>query len=550
MALKVYVSYAWKAEEDSGVVAALETALAGQGVELVRDVRVLGYGGSIRAFMDEIAAAEQVVVVLSPQYVESPYCMYELIEMAQFGDFRERVYPILLDGLPISKPSWRNQIRASWESRYWALKAELDATDSVLAEESLDDLKAYSRIFHGALKPLTTLADMNALSEVVHRQTNFAALIARLRAEGAGRTPWMMASPGGEGLPWSSSGNTKRVAAQHNTGESSVQTPALPPAPMIIVPKAPLLSQLPPKPWWANAVSQDAKGAFVPVDWLGLVRRLVWDELNRTWQGSDGLGVDHYGLFGDTRFCGVSQRFRWIPPGEFWMGSPEGEPERFDDEGPRHLVRLINGFWLADTACSQAVWQAVMGNNPSRFTDDPMNPVERVSWNEVQGFLREMRKILPLVNAALPTEAEWEYACRAGSQTVFCWGNGISPFQANYDPSISYANNPTGKWRGRTVAVKSYAPSRWGIYQMHGNVCEWCADSWRDCYGVPHTEAHGSVGGDRRVLRGGSWISYGRDCRAAHRSFASQDTRDAEGKIGFRLTLRSVSPEPAVLQRG
>lgn len=524
MALKVYVSYAWKAEEDSGVVAALETALAGQGIELVRDVKALGYGGSIRAFMDEIAAAEQVVVVLSPQYVESPYCMYELIEMAQLGDFRERVYPILLDGLPISKPSWRNQIRASWESRYWALKAELDATDSVLAEESLDDLKAYSKIFHGALKPLTTLADINALSEAVHRQTNFAALIARLRGVDAG------------GVPQAS----KPVAAQRITAGAVARTPVPPPAPTLILPKAPqTLLQLPPKPWWADAVLQDAKGAFVPVDWLGLVRRLAWDESSRTWQGNSGLGVDEYGLYGNARFSGVSQRFRWIPPGEFWMGSSEDESGRYGSEGPRQFVRLTEGYWLAETACSQLSWQSVKGSNPSEFKDNPQNPVEQVTWADVQGFLREVEKHLPGVKADLPTEAEWEYACRAGSETAFNWGDGIAPDQANYNITESYGKGSPGVCRHRTVPVKSYAPNAWGLYQMHGNVWEWCADGRRAYDGALQVDPRGPEGDAPRAVRGGSWISSSRELRAACRYVKPRGWRNYY--LGFRFSLRPAA---------
>lgn len=520
MTLRVYVSYAWKAEADSGVVAALETALAGQGIELVRDVRALGYGGSIRAFMHRIAAAEQVVVVLSQEYVESPYCMYELIEMAQLGDFSERVCPILLDGVPISKPSWRNQVRSSWESRYWALKAELDATDSVLAEQSLDDLKAYSRIFHNVLGPLVTLADTNALSEAAHRQTHFAALVARLRGRGGCEARQVKSPP---------------VVEQPR--EPS------PPTPVVIVPKAtPPLVQLPPKPWWADAVLQDAKGGFVPVDWLGLVRRLAWDESSRTWQGNSGLGVDEYGLFGDARFSGVSQRFRWIPPGEFWMGSLEGEEWRDDDEGPRHLVRLTEGYWLAETACSQLVWESVMGDNPSHFTDDRQNPVERVSWDDVQGFLREVEKRLPGVKAALPTEAEWEYACRAGSEKAFSWGDGIVPEQANYDATFSDANGPTGEYRSKTVPVRSYAPNAWGLYQMHGNVWEWCADGLREYDGAPQVDPRGLAGdaaGAPRAARGGSWIVSPHWLRAASRFRWPRGGR--VGLRGFRFSLRPTS---------
>ena len=138
-------------------------------------------------------------------------------------------------------------------------------------------------------------------------------------------------------------------------------------------------------------------------------------------------GDDVYGFWADLSLPEhtITQRLRWIPPGEFWMGSPDNEPERFDDEGPRHRVRLSRGYWLADTACSQAFWLEVMGDNPSDFKDDPENPVEMVSWDDVQGFLRKLEGLLPNMAADLPTEAEWEYVCRAGSYYPFCMGDGL-----------------------------------------------------------------------------------------------------------------------------
>ena len=126
MALKVYVSYAWEAEEDSGVVAALETALAGQGIELVRDVRRVGYGESIRGFMDEIGAADQVVLVLSEAYFRSPYCLYELRAVAEHRDFRRRVHPVVLAGCGINDPLWWIDIVAHWEEQGRVLEAKLE----------------------------------------------------------------------------------------------------------------------------------------------------------------------------------------------------------------------------------------------------------------------------------------------------------------------------------------------------------------------------------------------------------------------------------------
>jgi formylglycine-generating enzyme required for sulfatase activity len=145
-------------------------------------------------------------------------------------------------------------------------------------------------------------------------------------------------------------------------------------------------------------------------------------------------GDDRYGLWASAtlRIAGqpLLQRMRWIEPGQFLMGSPETEAERDVDEGPQHPVTISQGFWLADTACTQGLWQAVMGNNPSRFHAEnqggPDYPVERVSWNMIQGFLQKLQTALGGCEVTLPTEAEWEYACRAGTDTPFSFGGTIT----------------------------------------------------------------------------------------------------------------------------
>ena len=135
-------------------------------------------------------------------------------------------------------------------------------------------------------------------------------------------------------------------------------------------------------------------------------------------------GDDDFGCWIDFKVAREVQRLRWIPPGEFLMGSPGNEPERFDDECPQHRVRLTQGLWLADTACTQALWRAVMdGQNPADFKDDPNNPVEQVSHDDALQFLARLRDRLGHgAEPVLPTEAQWEYACRAGTTSPFSFG--------------------------------------------------------------------------------------------------------------------------------
>jgi formylglycine-generating enzyme required for sulfatase activity len=254
------------------------------------------------------------------------------------------------------------------------------------------------------------------------------------------------------------------------------------------------------------------------------------------------LARDGHGLYLDVDFAGAVQRFRWIEPGEFWMGSPADEPERQEREGPRHRVRLTKGFWLADTACTQALWLAVMGGkNPSRFQGDARNPVEGVSWDDVTDFLQRVPSLVPGIVAELPTEAEWEYACRAGSETPFHFGATITPEQANYDGNSSYAGGRKGEYRQKTVPVKSFAPNGWGLYEMHGNVWEWCADGMRTYDGNDQENPRGPEGDATRVVRGGSWNFVAGWLRSASRFEWPRDYRYES--LGFRFALRSTSLE-------
>ncbi len=213
---------------------------------------------------------------------------------------------------------------------------------------------------------------------------------------------------------------------------------------------------------------------------------------------------------------------RWIPPGRFTMGSPEDEAGRWEGEGPQHEVQLTQGFWVFDTPCTQALWQAVMGTNPSRFQGEK-RPVESVSWEDCQEFLAAFNRKLPELDLVLPTEAQWEYACRAGTVTP--------RYQEDVDAIARYSENSDGE----THDVGLKQPNAWGLYDMLGNVYEWCWDGWHDYTGNAAVDpAVPAEAGADRVIRGGCWGDPARVVRSAYR-FAGWPA-DRVGDLGFRCS--------------
>ncbi|MCI5147782.1 MAG: formylglycine-generating enzyme family protein [Candidatus Electrothrix sp. AR3] len=192
-------------------------------------------------------------------------------------------------------------------------------------------------------------------------------------------------------------------------------------------------------------------------------------------------GEDQHGLWMAFHFQELRYVLRWIEPGIFMMGSSEDEPERDDDE-ILHKVTLSEGFWLGATTVTQVLWQAVMGESPSKFKGE-QRPVERVSWEDAQKFIEQLNRAIPGLELILPSESQWEYACRAGTTTPFSFGANITPEQVNYDGNFPYAGGEKGEYRKETVEVKGLPCNQWGLYQMHGNVYEWCQD-WYGDYSV------------------------------------------------------------------
>ncbi len=254
-------------------------------------------------------------------------------------------------------------------------------------------------------------------------------------------------------------------------------------------------------------------------------------------------GNDKYGRYADLIVEGVTQRFRWIEPGTFWMGSPESENGRRDNE-VRHQVTLTNGFWLADTACTQALWKAVMDENPAHFQDNPNNPVEQVSWNDVQEFfLHRLNRMVSGLKARLPTEAEWEYSCRAGTTGAFNFMGELSLSKVNYNGSWDREKIALFAKRTlqRSAPVKSYTPNHWGLYEMHGNVWEWCQDIWQEklqdkpVKNPTYVSTDNRYGYTKRVVRGGAWVDSGREIRSASRS--AYDSFHYFDSMSFRFVI-------------
>jgi formylglycine-generating enzyme required for sulfatase activity/uncharacterized caspase-like protein len=231
---------------------------------------------------------------------------------------------------------------------------------------------------------------------------------------------------------------------------------------------------------------------------------------------------------------GVTLEMVKIPGGRFLMGSPETEAQRYDNESPQHYVDVPE-FWMGKYVVTQQQWQAIMGNEPSYFKGKN-RPVERVSWNDATKFCQKLSKKTGR-DYRLPSEAEWEYACRAGTTTPFYFGETITGELANYKASETYADEPKGKYRERTTPVGQFPPNAFGLYDMHGNVLEWCQDVWHSDYdGAPVDGSAWVNGGDssRRVARGGSWNINPRWCRSADRhNYYSDDAVNLI--IGFRL---------------
>ncbi len=263
----------------------------------------------------------------------------------------------------------------------------------------------------------------------------------------------------------------------------------------------------------------------------GLVLQDIGQAANASGGGSRSGAGGRCPSTGDTKTItlpgGAEMEMIYCAPGSFMMGSPEDEEDRSDDE-TQHKVTLTKGFWLGKYPVTQAQWESVMGCNPSDFDGDD-NPVDSVSWDDCKEFIANINSRSDFT-ARFPTEAEWEYACRAGSGEAYS-GTGDLDDMGWYSENSDDETHPVGEMESND----------WGFYDMHGNVWEWCAD-WYGSYPTKAvTNPKGSASGDFRVLRGGYWGHAAGSCRSAERDGSRPDNRYCI--YGFRLCCSAGSHE-------
>lgn len=245
-----------------------------------------------------------------------------------------------------------------------------------------------------------------------------------------------------------------------------------------------------------------------------------------------------------------------VPAGRFIMGSPRGESER-DDKEERHEVSITKSFYLGVHEVTQAQYSEVMGDNKSTFKEED-NPVENVEWIKARAFCERLSARAAEKKAGrtyrLPTEAEWEYACRAGTTTAFHFGDSLSSAQANFNGNYPAGRGSKGKYLRKPTKTGSYEPNAFGLYDMHGNVAEWCADWYDPDYYLDSPEddplgpplgvvpTNFTNNGKQNffvAVRGGCWVDDGRACRSAYRYRAMPNTRYQ--LIGFRVVCEVKS---------
>lgn len=269
------------------------------------------------------------------------------------------------------------------------------------------------------------------------------------------------------------------------------------------------------------------------------------DALDDTLSPTSGDDSSGPGVLGRSFINDVGMQFVYIPPGSFLMGSPPDEPGRRDDEMP-HQVRISHGMYMSVTVVTQEQYKAVTGESPAAFKNRHL-PVERVTWADAVSFCEQLTQREngffarlkhrggPRRNYRLPTEAEWEYACRAGQQWPYAFGRRIGTDRANFDGRSPCPGEPPSKYRGSTNFVTRFKPNPWGLVDMHGNVLEWCADWYGDYPMLSILNPVGPARGNYRVARGGSWHHGANECRSASRH--RMDPAQSVNSLGFRVVL-------------
>ena len=525
---RVFLSYSHDSEAHRAWVRLLAGRLLEGGVEVTLDQWDLPFGADVVRFMNlGIRDADRVLMVCTANYVAKAEerkggAGYEGMivtgHVARATDTIKFV-PIVRDHAGESLvPGFLGQ-------RLW-----LDFRDDGLFEQRLEELL---RELHGAPRYPKPPLGRNpfAVPEL----------------EGGAKVPQSpSATPGPSRGSRETAGNRQEAGPQQGAKGPSASAAEGNPAPVSAPPAAPAPPITPAS--GAPPVSSPAAAANPPPLALSPLK-VTTSSLRREggrWQvvrqevRVDASDVD----LGEEEGLRLIQ----IPAGDFLMGSPATEPERSADEGPQHRVWL-GSFLLGQTPVTQAQWGVVarwpkleldLTPNPSSYKG-ARRPVEQVRWEQAMEFCRRLSQRTGLA-FTLPSEAQWEYACRAGTTTPFAFGDTITPELDNFNGEFTYANGPKGQFRAETTDVASFPAIGWGLHDMHGNVREWCLDTWHGSYeGAPTDGSPWLKGNDStKMLRGGSWYLHPRFCRSASRLHFRPDY--ASLNVGYRVVCLPQDP--------
>ena len=535
---RVFLSYSHDSEAHRAWVRRLAERLLEGGVEVTLDQWDLPFGADVVRFMElGIRDADRVLMVCTANYVAKA---------------EERKGGAGYEGMIITghvaratdtikfAPIVRDHAGETLVPGFLGQRLWLDFRDDGLFEERLEELL---RELHGAPRYPKPPLGRNPFAgpelegaAKVQQSPHTTPGTSRGSRETAGKRQEAGAQQEAKGAAASAAGGTP----------APVSAPEGNPAPVSAPPAAPDLPITPAA--GAPPVSTPAAAAKPPplaLSPLKVTTASLRHEGGR-WQ------VDHQEVRVDA--CdvdlgeGESLRLIQIPAGDFLMGSLASEPQRSANEGPQHRVWL-GGFLLGQAPVTQAQWGVVarwpevkldLKPDPSRFKG-ARRPVEDVSWDQAMEFCRRLSQRTGFL-FTLPSEAQWEYACRAGTTTPFAFGDTITPELANYDATSSYADGPEGRCRQQTTDVASFPANGWGLHDMHGNVWEWCLDTWYGSYeGAPTDGSPWLMGTDSsKLLRGGSWFYDPGICRSAYRNNFLPDY--AFNAVGFRVVCLPQGP--------
>ena len=505
-------------------------------LKVISDVGHLGMLEDLQAFMQRLARARYIIVILTPDYLASENCMYELSYMAQSGRLNERVFPIVYSDVTIKDSASRLPYAKRWSDRLRDLKqqvAEMPARE--VSKSTRNDLLKLESIVKGTQEALAAIAGMRYMGLAVGESLDAERIAGYVEQ-------WVSVRRKGN--------------EQQRFWRMLIGMPIIALLSMLFVyflGRWGLLEHLfiPPKGTKGSEAASIKTAVRIPLiadslrqdsifsAGLAVLRHkdsLLMDSIKRAkshggnkppteanpTKGKPSLHPEIQKLLDDMVF---------VRGGSFMMGSEDTDKEASDDEKPRHEVRL-NDYYIGKYEVTQAQWQAVMGDNPSDHTNCPQCPVEQVSWNDCQTFLKKLNALPTGQRFSLPTEAQWEYAARGGQSGK---GQNYKYAGGNDLDKVAWHEGNSG---GKTHPVGGKNPNALGLYDMSGNVWEWCRDRYDEKYYLKFedkvaVDPLGPSSGERFVWRGGSWYRVPQYCRVAYRYYSQ--AVDLSVSVGVRL---------------